>query len=37
MPLPRNLLQAVNTRQKFAGGAAEGWNAYNITGAASAA
>jgi mono/diheme cytochrome c family protein len=28
---PRNLLQAMNTRQKFAGGAAEGWNAYNIT------
>jgi mono/diheme cytochrome c family protein len=28
---PRNLLQAMDTRQKFAGGAAEGWNAYNIT------
>ncbi|HYP63798.1 MAG TPA: cytochrome c [Acidocella sp.] len=28
---PRNLLQAMNTRQKFAGGAAEGWSAYNIT------
>jgi len=28
---PRNLLQAMNTRQKFAGGQAEGWNAYNIT------
>lgn len=29
---PRTLAQAMNTRQKFAGGAAEGWNAYNITG-----
>jgi|HubBroStandDraft_4_1064222.scaffolds.fasta_scaffold143732_2 mono/diheme cytochrome c family protein len=28
---PRNLLQAMNQRQKFAGGAAEGWSAYNIT------
>lgn len=28
---PRNLLQAMNQRQKFAGGLAEGWNAYNIT------
>jgi len=28
---PRNLLQAMNTRQIFAGGGAEGWNAYNIT------
>lgn len=28
---PRTLMQAMNTRQKFAGGAAEGWNAYNIT------
>jgi mono/diheme cytochrome c family protein len=28
---PRNLLQAMNQRQKFAGGVAEGWNAYNIT------
>jgi mono/diheme cytochrome c family protein len=28
---PRNLLQAMNQRQKFAGGKAEGWNAYNIT------
>ena len=28
---PRNLLQAMNERQKFAGGIAEGWNAYNIT------
>jgi mono/diheme cytochrome c family protein len=28
---PRNLLQAMNQRQKFAGGTAEGWNAYNIT------
>ena len=29
---PRNLMQAMNTREKFAGGAAEGWTAYNITG-----
>lgn len=29
---PRNLLQAVDNRRKFAGGVAEGWNAYNITG-----
>jgi mono/diheme cytochrome c family protein len=29
---PRNLMQAVDHRQKFAGGAAEGWTAYNITG-----
>lgn len=29
---PRNLMQAVDTRRKFAGGQAEGWNAYNITG-----
>ncbi|WDF73446.1 c-type cytochrome [Novosphingobium sp. KACC 22771] len=28
---PRTLMQAMNTRRKFAGGAAEGWNAYNIT------
>jgi mono/diheme cytochrome c family protein len=28
---PRNLLQAMNQRRKFAGGIAEGWNAYNIT------
>ena len=28
---PRNLLQSVNERQKFAGAQAEGWNAYNIT------
>lgn len=28
---PRNLMQAMNTRQKFAGGEAEGWKAYNIT------
>ena len=28
---PRNVMQAMNTRRKFAGGAAEGWNAYNIT------
>jgi mono/diheme cytochrome c family protein len=28
---PRNLMQAMNTRQKFAGGQAEGWSAYNIT------
>ncbi|MCW6534243.1 c-type cytochrome [Sphingomonas lycopersici] len=28
---PRNLLQALDQRQKFAGGQAEGWNAYNIT------
>lgn len=28
---PRNPLQARDTRQKFAGGVAEGWNAYNIT------
>jgi mono/diheme cytochrome c family protein len=28
---PRNLFQALNQRQKFAGGAAEGWTAYNIT------
>ena len=28
---PRNLLQARDTRKSYAGGAAEGWNAYNIT------
>ncbi|WP_233222014.1 c-type cytochrome [Allosphingosinicella deserti] len=28
---PRNLAQAMDTRNKFAGGVAEGWNAYNIT------
>jgi mono/diheme cytochrome c family protein len=28
---PRNLMQAMDTRRKFAGGAAEGWTAYNIT------
>jgi mono/diheme cytochrome c family protein len=28
---PRNLLQAMNQREKFAGGKAEGWIAYNIT------
>ena len=28
---PRNLLQAMDQRQKFAGGVAEGWSAYNIT------
>jgi len=28
---PRNLMQAMNQRSKFAGGAAEGWNAYNIS------
>jgi mono/diheme cytochrome c family protein len=28
---PRNLAQAMDQRQKFAGGVAEGWNAYNIT------
>ena len=28
---PRNLLQAMDQRQKFAGGMAEGWIAYNIT------
>lgn len=28
---PRTLMQAMNTRRKFAGGQAEGWNAYNIT------
>jgi mono/diheme cytochrome c family protein len=28
---PRNLLQAMDQRRKFAGGIAEGWIAYNIT------
>jgi mono/diheme cytochrome c family protein len=28
---PRNLTQAMNQRQKFAGGIAEGWIAYNLT------
>lgn len=28
---PRNLMQAVDQRQKFAGGRAEGWTAYNVT------
>lgn len=28
---PRNVAQAMDTRRKFAGGVAEGWNAYNIT------
>ncbi|MGO4285926.1 c-type cytochrome [Bosea sp. TAB14] len=28
---PRNLLQALDNRSKFAGGVAEGWLAYNIT------
>jgi len=28
---PRNLMQAMNMRQKFSGGVAESWNAYNIT------
>jgi len=29
---PRNLMQAMDQHNKFAGGQAEGWNAYNITG-----
>ena len=29
---PRNLMQAVDNRHKFAGGNADGWNAYNISG-----
>jgi mono/diheme cytochrome c family protein len=29
---PRNLMQALDQRRKFAGGIAEGWNAYNISG-----
>lgn len=28
---PRNLMEALNQRRKFAGGVAEGWNAYNIS------
>src|SRR5665213_570413 len=28
---PRNLLQALNNRQKFGGGMAEGWRAYNLS------
>jgi mono/diheme cytochrome c family protein len=28
---PRNLMQALDRRRKFAGGVAEGWNAYNIS------
>lgn len=28
---PRTLLQALNNRDKFAGGMAEGWRAYNLT------
>ncbi|HEY6645397.1 cytochrome c [Povalibacter sp.] len=28
---PRNLLQALDNRQKFAGAVADGWRAYNIT------
>jgi mono/diheme cytochrome c family protein len=28
---PRNLMQGLDQRRKFAGGSAEGWNAYNIT------
>ena len=28
---PRNVAFAMDTRRKFAGGQAEGWNAYNIT------
>lgn len=28
---PRTLAQAMDTRRKFAGGQAEGWNAYNIS------
>ncbi|WP_044564496.1 c-type cytochrome, partial [Azospirillum sp. B4] len=28
---PRTVFQAMDTRRKFAGGQAEGWNAYNIT------
>ncbi len=28
---PRNLLQALDNRRKFAGGLAEGWRAYNLT------
>src|SRR3984957_15004381 len=28
---PRTLLQALNNREKFAGGSAEGWRAYNLS------
>jgi mono/diheme cytochrome c family protein len=28
---PRTLMQAMDSRRKFAGGQAEGWNAYNIS------
>jgi mono/diheme cytochrome c family protein len=28
---PRNMMQALDQRRKFAGGVAEGWNAYNIS------
>ncbi len=28
---PRNVMFSMDTRRKFAGGQAEGWNAYNIT------
>jgi mono/diheme cytochrome c family protein len=28
---PRNMMQAMDNRHKFAGGSAEGWTAYNIT------
>lgn len=28
---PRNLLQALNNKKKFAGGVAEGWRAYNLS------
>ena len=28
---PRNLMQAIDNRRKFAGGQAEGWSAFNIT------
>lgn len=28
---PRNLMQALDQRRKFAGGVAEGWSAYNIS------
>jgi mono/diheme cytochrome c family protein len=28
---PRNLMQALDQRRKFAGGVAQGWNAYNIS------
>jgi len=28
---PRNLMQALDQRRKFAGGVADGWNAYNVS------